>query len=554
MAMTSAVFKFPTELKEIKYEIEDHAKAFGLDFFRVIFEVLDYRELNEVAAYSGFAHRYPHWRFGMDYDRLSKSHSYGLSKIYEMVINNDPCYAYLLKCNNLVDQKLVMAHVYAHCDFFKNNLYFEHTNRKMVDEMANHATRIERYADRYGTDKVEAFIDCCLSLENLVDYHWPSIRRRDKEKQEATGPFNEAQAPMPGDGSCECEKPCDESSACSGSGCPSGSGNRQVEKAEGVGYFPDDDDDEQIQPRRLRSKGYMENYINPPEFLEERTEEIRSRREKAKRFPESPELDVLLFLVEHAPLKNWQRDILSIIREEAYYFVPQGQTKIMNEGWASYWHSRIMTEKVLKDGEVIDYADHHSGTVGGSRLRLNPYKLGLELFRDIEDRWNKGRFGKEYEECEDLATRESWDLNLGLGQEKIYEVRRLYNDLTFVDTFLTDDFCRRQKLFVYAKEEKDPAWVIKTREFDKIKALILSGLTNLGNPQIRVLDGNFENRGELLMEHAHEGRDLKWNFAEETLTNLHLLWKRPVHVESIKEGKKVRLSYDGKESNIKELG
>jgi len=554
MAMTSAAFKFPTELKEIKYEIEDHARAFGLDFFRVIFEVLDYRELNEVAAYSGFAHRYPHWRFGMDYDRLSKSHSYGLSKIYEMVINNDPCYAYLLKCNNLVDQKLVMAHVYAHCDFFKNNLYFEHTNRKMVDEMANHATRIQRYVDRYGTDKVEAFIDCCLSLENLVDFHWPSIRRRDKDRPEATGPFNGAQGPMRGGESCECQKPCDESSACSGSGCQSGSCGGRGDKLEGVGYFPDDDDEEQIQPRRLRSKGYMENYINPPEFLEARTEEIRAKREKGKRFPESPELDVLLFLVEHAPLRNWQRDILSIIREEAYYFVPQGQTKIMNEGWASYWHSRIMTEKVLKDGEVIDYADHHSGTMGGSRLHLNPYKLGLELFRDIEERWNKGRFGKEYEECEDLAIREGWDLDLGLGQEKIFEVRRLYNDVTFVDTFLTDDFCRRQKLFVYAKEEKDPTWVIKTREFDKIKALILSGLTNLGSPQIRVLDGNFENRGELLMEHEHEGRDLKWNFAEETLTNLHLLWKRPVHVETIKEGKKVRLSYDGKESNIKELG
>jgi stage V sporulation protein R len=471
-----------------------------------------------------------------------------------MVINNDPCYAYLLKCNNLVDQKLVMAHVYAHCDFFKNNLYFAHTNRKMVDEMANHATRVQRYVDRYGTDKVEAFIDCCLSLDNLVDFHWPSIRRREEERAESTGPFNGAQQPMQESEPCECEKEEDESSACSGSGCQSGPCNGKGEKVKGVGYFPDDEDDEQIQPRRLRSKGYMENYINPPEFLEARAEEMKAKRDEKKRFPESPELDVLLFLVEHAPLKNWQRDILSIIREEAYYFVPQGQTKIMNEGWASYWHSRIMTEKVLKDGEVIDYADHHSGTVGGSRLRLNPYKLGLELFRDIEDRWNKGRFGKEYEECEDLAIRENWDLDLGLGQEKIFEVRRLYNDLTFVDTFLTDDFCRQQKLFVYAKEEKNPTWVIKTREFDKIKALILNGLTNLGSPQIRVLDGNFENRGELLMEHAHEGRDLKWNFAEETLTNLHLLWKRPVHVETTKEGKKVRLSYDGKETNIKELG
>jgi stage V sporulation protein R len=191
--------------------------------------------------------------------------------------------------------------------------------------------------------------------------------------------------------------------------------------------------------------------------------------------------------------------------------------------------------------------------VGGSKFHLNPYKLGLELFRDIEERWNKGRFGKAYEECDDLAIRDSWDLDLGLGQEKIFEVRRLYNDLTFIDTFLTDDFCRRQKLFVYAKEEKDPAWVIKTREFSKIKEMILSRLTNLGTPLIRVLDGNFENRGELLMVHHHEEKDLKWNFAHETLVNLHRLWKRPVHLETKKEEKRVRLSFDGKEHEITEL-
>jgi len=552
MPLSSAVYKFPTELKRIKYEIQDHASALGLNFFQVIFEVLDYRELNEVAAYAGFAHRYPHWRFGMEYDRLSKSHTYGLSKIYEMVINNDPCYAYLLKCNNLVDQKLVMAHVFAHCDFFKNNLYFAHTNRKMVDEMANHATRIQRYVDRYGTDKVEAFIDCCLSLENLVDSHWPYIRRRDKEEQEKTGPFNGAQAAMPGSDSWHCEQDHAPSSDCSSSQCQSGNCDGQGTKSEEVGFLPDEDD-ETIQPRRLRSKGYMDAYINPPEFLEGRAKEMKAKQQEKKRFPENPELDILLFLVEHAPLKNWQRDILSVIREEVYYFIPQGQTKIMNEGWATYWHSRIMTEKVLKGGEVIDYADHHSGTVGGSKFHLNPYKLGLELFRHIEERWNKGRFGKEYEECEDLAIRDTWDLNLGLGQEKIFEVRRLYNDLTFIDTFLTEDFCRQQKFFVYAKEEKDPAWVIKTREFTEVKEMILSGLTNLGSPRIRVLDGNFENRGELLMIHEHEGKDLKWNFAEETLVNLHRLWKRPVHIETTKEGKRVRLSFDGKENQIKDL-
>lgn len=537
MSASSAASKFPTELKAMKYEIQDHAKAFGLDFYQVIFEVLDYRELNEVAAYSGFPFRYPHWSFGMSYDRLSKSHAYGLSKIYEMVINNDPCYAYLLKCNNLVDQKLVMAHVYGHCDFFKNNLYFSHTNRKMVDEMANHGTRIQRYVDRYGADRVEAFIDCCLSLENLIDVHWPRIRRREKENAE--------QGPAQSMESCH--------SPCSVSQCGSACGHSQACGCGESGLTPDDEDDP-VQPRRLRSKGYMEKYINPPEFLKARAEEMKTKRQEKKRFPENPEADVLLFLVEHAPLKNWQRDILSIIREEAYYYLPQGQTKIMNEGWATYWHSRIMTEKVLKDGEIIDYADHHSGTVGGSRFQLNPYKLGLELFRDIEERWNTGRFGKDYEECEDMATRETWDLHLGLGREKIFEVRRLYNDLTFIDTFLTEDFCRRQKLFVYGKEQKGQNWVIQTREFKKVKEMILSGLTNLGSPLIRVLDGNFENRGELLLMHHHEGRDLKWSFADDTLRNLHRLWKRPVHVETMRDGKKVRLSFDGKEHQAKDLG
>ena len=115
--------------------------------------------------------------------RLSKGYAYGLQKIYEMVINNDPCYAYLLKSNDLVDQKLVMAHVYGHCDFFKNNLWFSRTNRKMMDEMANHGTRIRRYIEREGHDEVESFLDTCLSIEDLIDPHTPFIKRREEDKR-----------------------------------------------------------------------------------------------------------------------------------------------------------------------------------------------------------------------------------------------------------------------------------------------------------------------------------------------------------------------------------
>ncbi|MFB3819136.1 MAG: SpoVR family protein [Candidatus Methylomirabilales bacterium] len=522
MLKQPAARKFPTELKQAKYEIEAHARDVGLDFFPVIFEVLDYRTLNEVAAYGGFPQRYPHWSFGMQFEELSKSYAYGLSKIYEMVVNNDPCYAYLLRCNNLVDQKLVMAHVYAHGDFFKHNCYFAPTNRKMVDEMANHAARVQRYVDRYGTEAVESFLDCCLGLENLIDPQRPFMgqARGNGHGRSASG----APEPPAGD--------------------PHG----------GAGPGGDaDDEEERRPPRRLPSKGYMDRYINPPDFLQARAERLEAERTEKKRFPEAPEADVLLFLIEHAPLRNWQRDVLSMIREEAYYFLPQAQTKIMNEGWATYWHSRIMTERVLTDGEIIDYADHHAGTLGGSRLRLNPYKLGVELFRDIEERWDTGRFGREYEACDDLAARERWDTQAGLGRQKIFEVRRLYNDLTFIDTFLTEDFCRRHRLFVYAQDARRQAWVVQSREFAAVKEAILAGLTNRGHPLVRVADGNFENRGELLLAHHHEGQDLRWDFARDVLATLHRVWKRPVHVETIKEGKRLRLGFDGRGHQEKPL-
>ncbi len=132
---------------------------------------------------------------------------------------------------------------------------------------------------------------------------------------------------------------------------------------------------------------------------------------------------MLLFLLDHAPLTHWQRDVLGIVRTEAYYFAPQGQTKIMNEGWASYWHSTIMTTRTLHPSELVDYADHHSGTMATSPGRLNPYKLGIELFRDIEERWDKGRFGPEYEACDNYEDPPPVGHRRGLGREKIFEVR-----------------------------------------------------------------------------------------------------------------------------------
>jgi stage V sporulation protein R len=484
------------ELEDWRVKIEAWAREYGLDFFDTIFEVLDWNQINMVASYGGFPNRYPHWRFGMEYEQLSKSYAYGLSKIYELVINNDPCYAYLLHSNKMVDQKMVMAHVFGHCDFFKNNYFFSPTDRNMMDQMANHKVKVQRSIDKLGYDRVETFIDTCLSIENLIDYQQPF--------------FNPSRTNEASENSTE----------------PSAVHKLKVDKE------------------------YLEEYINPEAFIALQKERKQKEEEKKAIFPARPERDVMGFLLQNAPLTRWEYDVLHIIRKEAYYFAPQAQTKIMNEGWASYWHSTIMTQKALDASEVIDFADHHSGTTAMSAQRLNPYKIGLELYRHIEERWNKGQFGKEYNECEDLVERKKWNRELGLGRNKIFEVRKVYNDITFIDEFLTADFCRLYKLFAFTYNPLSNRYEISDRDFKTVKQQLLTSLTNFGQPLIDVVDANCGNRGELKLLHQHAGVDLDIEYARETLKNLYAIWKRPVLIQTkINDSIKIH-KFDGTDHKI----
>jgi stage V sporulation protein R len=487
----------------IQREIEEYSHEMGFDFFPVIYELLDYETMSEVAAYGGFPTRYPHWSFGMEYDRLSKGYGYGLQKIYEMVVNTNPVYAYLLDVNQLVDQKLVIAHVCGHAHFFKHNYYFSQTNRKMMDEMANHGHRIRRYMAKYGVEEVENFIDCCLTVEDLIDMHAPFIKR----------PNTPNAVPV------------------------AASDGEEEKSEEGV--------------LKLPASGYMEGYINPPEVIAEQRRKAHEEAMAAQQFPAYPEKDVLLFLLNYAPLKPWQSDVLSIIREEAYYFAPQGQTKIMNEGCACWAHTRLMTQKILRDEDVIDYAEHHSGTVAAHPGRINPYRLGLALLNDIERRWNKGQFGKEWEECDDLKKKRAWNTDVGLGKEKVFEVWQHFNDVSFIDEFLTPEFVAEHMFFGYDWNDDIEAYEIATRNFRAIKEKLLFGLTNHGRPFIYVVDGNYQNRGELLLRHRHEGMDLKIDEAQDTLRNLFTIWRRPVHVETIRDEGSIVLSFDGTEHSKK---
>lgn len=502
----------PRYLRVEQEKVEKMAREYGLDFYDTIFEMVSYDQMNEIAAYGGFPTRYPHWRFGMEYERLSKSTEYGLSKIYELVINNNPGIAYLLEGNSLTDQKLVMSHVYGHVDFFKNNFSFKATdldatgrvvdptgrhggmsaNRKWVDRMANHGSVVRRIIDRRGIDEVESFIDHCLSLENLIDPWSPFVVRRREEEAPA--------------------------------------------------------DPEAMVVPKLRAKDYMDSFINPEEEMTRKRQLMeRERAETKQRHPAEPMQDVLLFLIEEAPLEKWERTILTLIRDEAYYFMPQGQTKIMNEGWASYWHSRLMTERVCDATEIIEYAENNAAVMATSKNQLNPYKLGVELYRNIEERWDRGQFGKEWEDCDDLDQKKNWDLRTGQGRQKIFEVRALYNDVTFIDEFLTPEFAAAQGLFNFDWSSRNERYEIATREFLAVKEKLLAQLTNVGNPFIFAENSNMDNRGELLLKHEHRGVDLRADYGKEALQALHRIWKRPVALQTVAEEKAVLLRFDGTE-------
>jgi len=487
MATRLASTDLTPELLEHMQAIKAKAIEYGLDFFEVVFEVLPFDTMNQIAAYGGFPVRYPHWRWGMEYEKLSKRDAYGLGRIYEMVINTDPCYAYLQESNSVTDQKLVMAHVYGHADFFKHNFWFGKTDRKMLDQMANHATRVRRHMDRHGAETVERFIDACLSIEYLIDPHSLFVQREERAAATHAG----------------------------GEDANDGGGGG------GGGFRPD----------RLPAKDYMDPFINPRREMDRQKEAFEEKRAERGRFPAQPTRDVLLFLLRHGRLEGWQQDVLSIIRDEAYYFVPQAQTKIMNEGWASYWHSKLMTHHFCDASEIVQYCDQHSGVVHMPPGGFNPYKIGIELWKDIEERWNTGRHGAAWERLEGVGAQGRHDDGSMKGREKMFEVRRIYNDVSFIDEFMTEEFMERHRMYQTRRDPATGEVRVASRDFGRVKQTLLHHLTNRGEPFVYVVDANYMNRGELYLAHQWTGLEVEAAKAAEVLRNVRLIWGRPVHLQ-----------------------
>ncbi|MDS0299147.1 SpoVR family protein [Halogeometricum sp. S1BR25-6] len=594
--------KAAEQLEEPVREAGNLARKLGLDPYPVNYWVVDYEDMNQLIAYGGFQRRYPHWRWGMSYDRQQKQDQFGMGKAFEIVNNDNPSHAFLQESNSLADQKAVITHVEAHADFFANNEWFGmFSGESDLDAAAmleRHAETIQGYMDDPEIDRedVERFIDAVLCLEDNIDQH------------------------------------------------------RTITDAAGGR--------ERVQPEDLRTRlddMDISEDVRRQVFKEEWLDELAEAEAEAARL-DAPRRDVLAYLREHGTyydeeegkaveMEEWQKDVLDVLRTESYYFAAQKMTKVMNEGWAAYWESLMMgEERFAGTDEFLTYADHQARVLGSPGL--NPYKLGKELWEYIENTTNRREVADkllrvkgvswrnfhdaiDFEEVQELLApdpaidgvrsdtldllaeldeddpRVDWetldralsgedvdvdaypwkvltyeglaerhfslvkpqnrgflrrvrrselerlsrymfddevydtvaeavaDVDYSVGWDRMREIRESHNDVTFLDAFLTQEFVTDNHYFTYEFTQSTGEYRVASVDYEDVKKKLLLQFTNFGKPTIVVFDGNFENRGELLLAHQYNGIMLDVNQARGVLERIYDLWGRPVNIATI---------------------
>lgn len=455
-----------TKLQYAIAEITEIASGFGLDTFPMRYEICPADIIYTFGAY-GMPTRFAHWSFGKQFHKMKMQYDFGLSQIYELVINSNPCYAFLLDTNSLIQNKLIIAHVLAHCDFFKNNVRFSNTRRDMVESMTATAERIAHYEMIHGKEEVEQFLDAVLAIQEHIDSSIirPKLPSYDLEVEEIE--------------------------------------DKRKSEYDDLWDLDEKKKSKVVQPYR-------------------------------KKFPPRPEKDLLLFIEEYSrELEDWQRDILTMMREEMLYFWPQLETKIMNEGWATFWHQRILREMDLTSDETIEFAKLNANVVQPSKTSINPYYLGLKIFEDIENRYNSP-----------TAEMRRIGIEPGLGREKLFEVREIESDISFIRNYLTKDLVKQEDLYLF--EKKNGNYEITDKEYENVRDEIIASRENGGYPYIVVENGDFSRNGELHLKHSYEGVELDAHYLEHVLPYIYQLWGRSIHMETFVEKKPVLYTYDGK--------
>jgi stage V sporulation protein R len=443
-----------SEWRDFLPRLERLATSTGLSYNPVEFEEVPASFMMEISVY-GLPVRMPHWSFGVRYIYQLVQHRMGHSRLFEVVFPGNPGHAYLANSNSVAENILVAAHVLGHADFSRNNLLFrrsrEQVGENIVEHAANHARQIARAIEEHGLERVEAVLDAALALEQHVDVNQRLQRERYPE------------------------------------------------------YLP---------PKPSVSDDTFRRRFSALEAASEARNPALLARQRAP-IPPRPEHDLLWFIANYAPeLEGWQRDIFLAVREESFYFHPVFATQIMNEGWASYWHARLLREAdFLPQQAYVDAIKCHSDVVrplaSGERvaLTINPYHLGFSLW-------------------ESIVEQEGIDAARAIMQQD--------DDFSFVRNQLTWERAEKLELFRYRAESSGQVKVVEN-DMNSLHEALLAPKYNFGAPSIAARHIRIDGTLELQHDHKVDGRGLDVERGKKVIEYLQRLWRRPVIMMTVDE-------------------
>ncbi len=475
-------------LAEFDQQIARIAQSFKLDTYPNQVEIINSEQMLDAYSSVGMPLGYSHWSFGKQFLNVEKHYRRGhMGLAYELVINSNPCISYLMEENTLTMQALVIAHAcYGHNSFFKGNYLFKTWTSadSIIDYLVFAKKYIAECEEQYGIDEVEEIIDACHALMNNGVDRYKRPNKISLQEEKA----------------------------------------RQASRAE-----------------------YLQSQVN------ELWRTLPSPQNKPgdvalKRFPEDPQENILYFVEKHAPLlEPWQREIVRIVRKIAQYFYPQKQTKVMNEGWATFWHytiiNQLYTEQLVNDDFMMEFLHNHTNVIYQPSFEsqfysgINPYTLGFTMFCDIrricenptdeDKKWFPDFAGSNWIETLDFAMRN-------------------FKDESFIAQYLSPKVMRDLKLFsILDDDEKPDLEVSLIHNEDGYHRLrqALSENYNLGNlePDIQVYNVDIRGDRSLTLRYTQRNRRPLGNTKNEVVKHLYRLWGFPVQLEMLDDANQPQL-------------
>jgi len=452
----------------------------GLTCFPIEFDIVPPQKMFEIMAYN-IPTNISNWKKGRDYERQRTIYEHvGAGLPYEVVINANPARAYLMNDNKFSVQCLVMSHVYGHAAFFTHNKYFKKSRQDIMQLMKAASERFNLYEKRYGIDEVEKTVDAGHALQ----FHSSPFASNETEKDKRKRVFDQEKKKAHAHGSVY--------------GDVAGTSVKEI------------NEDLELFNQKLWRKLRLQTPVEPTD-------------------------DLLRYIIDNSTmLEDWQKDVLEVLRIEGQYYWPIIKTKFMNEGFAVTVHEKIMTklfeEGLLTSEEHADFNYSNSLVKAENSFGLNPYLIGASMWKDIENRWDKGCHGDEWENCEDAKTKEEWDTGDKKGWDKCKEIMKTHSDWFFMQEFLTPELIRDMKVYIFEATDAGQTidYVITKDTAEETRLKILNAFAQNTMPSIDAVNGNHDEKGWLALKHNWVGVNLDESYAKETMRHIAYLWGRPV--------------------------